>query len=76
LQIINEGRYYNDRLTGALPEDVLVFGSVLEDLLLEGFTKIIVGEQPLSHFDSVIAEWRTSGGDMVTRAVNREYGNR
>jgi len=76
LQIYDEGRYYMDRMTGAIPEDVAVFTSVLQDLLVEGFTKIIVGEQPLSYFDTVIAEWHRSGGDTVTRAVNREYGKK
>jgi hypothetical protein len=76
LQIINEGRHYTTRMTGALPEDALVFGATLDDILIEGFMKIIVGEQPLSHYDAVIAEWKSSGGDLVTQAVNREYGKK
>ncbi|MDR0475392.1 MAG: extracellular solute-binding protein [Treponema sp.] len=76
LQVIKEGRYYTNRMTGALPEDVSVYGSTLDDLLIEGFTKIIVGDRPLSYFDTLIAEWHSSGGNIVTRAVNREYGKK
>ena len=76
LQVINEGRYYADRLTGALPGDVAVFVSVLSSILIEGFTKIIVGEQPISYFDTIVTEWHRSGGDTVTRAVNREFGKK
>ena len=40
------------------------------------FTKIIVGEQPLSYFDTVVAQWKSSGGDVTTKAVNRVYGKK
>jgi putative aldouronate transport system substrate-binding protein len=76
LQVMNEGRFVPDRRIGAYPEDALVYGTTLDDLLVEGFTKIIVGQEPLSYFDTLIAEWKASGGDVVTRAVNREYGRR
>jgi putative aldouronate transport system substrate-binding protein len=51
-------------------------GYNLGELLTEEFTKIIVGLQPVSYFDTIVNMWRTSGGDIVTRAVNREYGGR
>jgi hypothetical protein len=81
LQVMKEGRYVPTRLTGSMPEDAMAYGgtepnSMLEDILNEGFTKIIVGEQPLSYFDTVVAQWKASGGDVVTRAVNREFGKR
>ena len=76
LQTYRDGRYYMNRMIGSLPEDVAVYGSTLDDLLVEGFMKIIVGEQPLSYFETVIAEWHSSGGNIVTRAVNREYGKK
>jgi len=76
LKVINEGRYVPTRMTGSLPDDALVYGTTLDDLLTEGFTKIIVGQEPLSYFDRLIAEWRASGGDVVTAAVNREYNKK
>ena len=86
LKVMNEGRYVATKMTGSYPEDVLVYGTTLvsndiggglgDDLLVEGFTKIIVGQEPISYFDRLIAEWKSSGGDVVTRAVNREYGKK
>jgi len=75
LEVMNEGRYVPTRLTGALPEDVVSYSSLLDDILIEGFTRIIVGEMPLSYFDTLIAEWKAAVGDEVTQAVNRDYGN-
>jgi putative aldouronate transport system substrate-binding protein len=76
LNIINQGRYIATVLTGPLPEDAASYGSTLGDLLTEGFTKIIVGEQPLSYFDTLVAQWKSSGGDVITAAVNRVYGKK
>jgi putative aldouronate transport system substrate-binding protein len=72
LQIMKEGRYVPSRLTGPLPDDASGYDTA--SILFEGFTKIIVGEQPISYFDTIVADWRRSGGDVITRAVNRDYG--
>jgi putative aldouronate transport system substrate-binding protein len=81
LQVINQGRFVPTRMIGSMPEEGMVYGgteenSMLEELLHEGYTKIIVGEQPISYFDTVVAQWKASGGDVVTRAVNKEYGKK
>jgi putative aldouronate transport system substrate-binding protein len=76
LNIIREKRYVANRLTGPLPEEAVSYGSTLDDLLVEGFTKIITGEQPLSYFDTLAAEWKSAGGDVITAAVNRVYGKK
>ena len=60
-----------NRMTGSLPEDATIYGTTLDDLLVEGFTKIIVGEQPLSYFDTLVTEWHNSGGNTVTRACQQ-----
>jgi hypothetical protein len=75
-QIMNEGRFVNTRLTGSMPEDAAAYGSTLDELLTEGFTKIIVGQEPLSYFETVVAQWKASGGDVVTQAINKEYGKK
>jgi putative aldouronate transport system substrate-binding protein len=74
--IIKENRYVADRLTGPLPEEAISYGSTLDDLLIEGFTKIITGEQPLSYFDTLVAEWKSAVGDVITAGVNRIYGKK
>jgi putative aldouronate transport system substrate-binding protein len=57
------------------PEEVTRYGSTLDDLLLEGFTLIILGQQPVSYFDTLVRNWYAAGGQEVTDAVNRMYGN-
>jgi putative aldouronate transport system substrate-binding protein len=76
LNIINQGRYLATSLTGPLPEEAATYGETLDDLLIEGFTRIIIGDQPLSYFDTVVAQWKASGGDVITAAVNRVYGKK
>jgi putative aldouronate transport system substrate-binding protein len=61
---------------GLSPDELLNFGSTLDDLLTEGFTKIIIGQEPLSYFDTLINNWKAQGGDTVTAAVNRDYGKK
>ncbi|MDR0390042.1 MAG: hypothetical protein LBH73_08220, partial [Spirochaetaceae bacterium] len=76
MNILNEGRYIATELTGPLPEEAAAYGSTLDELLTEGFTRIIIGEQPLSYFDTIVAQWKASGGDVITAAVNRVYGKK
>jgi putative aldouronate transport system substrate-binding protein len=76
LKIMKEGRYIATGLTGPLPEEAAAYGDTLTDLLTEGFTQIIIGAQPLSYFDTIVAQWKSSGGDVTTAAVNRVYGKK
>ena len=64
------------RMFGVPPQEVRDFGTTLQDLLVEGFARIIIGAEPLSYYDTLIENWRRAGGDQVTAAVNRMYGNR
>ena len=50
-------------------------GTTLDDILTEGFTKIITGEVPVDYFDTLVEEWRTAGGDTATKEVNEMYGS-
>lgn len=72
--IIEEGRYITNGLWGKQPELMNTYGSTLDDLLLEGFTKIIIGEESIDYFDTLVANWRSAGGDAVIDAVNEMYG--
>lgn len=71
--ILSEGRYVLDGLWGKTPEIMSTYGSTLDDLLLEGFTKIIIGDKDVSYFDELVANWRSAGGDDVIKAVNEMY---
>ena len=71
--ILNSQRYVLDGLWGKTPEEMNTYGSTLDDILLEGFTKIIIGEKSADYFDELVANWRTAGGDTVIKAVNDMY---
>jgi putative aldouronate transport system substrate-binding protein len=42
--------------------------SKIED---EAFISIITGERPVSYFDTFVAQWKSQGGDVLTREANR-----
>jgi putative aldouronate transport system substrate-binding protein len=70
----DRNEYVFSKLWGMTPEEVTRYGSTLDDLLLEGFTLIILGQQPVSYFDTLVRNWYAAGGQEVTNAVNRMYG--
>lgn len=44
-----------------------------QDIISMGFTKIIMGVEPLDYYDTVIADWYAGGGQILEDAVNAEY---
>jgi len=73
---VDNGQILKSKLWGPTPQAVLDLGSTLDDLLVEGFTKIIMGVQPISYYDTVMTNWRKAGGDEETTAVNTMYGKK
>lgn len=71
--ILEEERILNSKLWGGSPQELLDYGSTLDDILLEGFTKIIMGVEPVDYFDSLIEQWYEAGGSSVTDAINEMY---
>lgn len=47
----------------------------MDDILIEGFTKIIVGEESIDYFDTLVADWESAGGAKATEEINETYGN-
>ena len=43
------------------------------DSVVQGFAKIIMGQEPLDSYDRIIAEWYKNGGQIMEDAVNRDY---
>lgn len=74
--ILDEGRYIKNKVWAITPETLLNTGSTLEDILCEGFTKIIMGEEPIDYFDTVVENWKAAGGDQATIEVNEMYGGK
>ncbi len=61
---------------GARPQVMLDYGTTLDDILLEGFTMIIMGNESVDYFDTLVESWKAAGGDAVTAAVNEMYGDK
>ncbi|MHA6530125.1 type 2 periplasmic-binding domain-containing protein [Paenibacillus sp. BAC0078] len=73
-QVLDSGNYIKTALWGAAPEALASYGTTLDDILTEGFTKIIMGAESIDYFDTVVQNWQTAGGDAATEAVNAAYG--
>ncbi|MDR2483183.1 MAG: hypothetical protein LBD08_06085, partial [Treponema sp.] len=43
------------------------------DVVVQGFTRIIMGQEPVSAYDRIIADWYANGGKIMEDAVNRDY---
>jgi putative aldouronate transport system substrate-binding protein len=43
------------------------------DVVVQGFTKIIQGQEPVDSYDKIIADWYANGGKIMEDAVNRDY---
>lgn len=74
-QILDDGAYVKSALWGATPETLLNTGSTLDDILTEGFTKIIMGEEPVDYFDTIVQNWMAAGGEAATNEMNEMYGD-
>ncbi len=74
-QVLDSNKYVKSELWGATPETLLNYGTTLDDLLTEGFTKIIMGEESIDYFDTVVQNWHAAGGEEATKAMNDAYGN-
>lgn len=66
--------FLRSRLWGETPAYLSETGSTLSDLLIEGFTKIIIGAEPVDYFDTLVENWKKAGGDEATRVMNETYG--
>lgn len=75
-QQVDNGQILKSKLWGSTPQAVLDLGTTLNDLLIEGYTKIIMGVEPIAYYDTLIASWRKAGGDEETAAVNAQYGKK
>lgn len=73
--LVDNDQILKSKVWGASPQVMLDYGTTLDDLLIEGYTKIIMGVEDISYFDTLIEAWRQAGGDEVTKAVNDMYGN-
>jgi len=71
---VDNEQILKSKLWGASPTAVLDYGTTLDDLLIEGYTKIIMGVEPIEYYDTLISDWKQAGGDECTAAINAMYG--
>ncbi len=57
---------YNGQFTKTMSDK----GELLDKMELETFTKIMYGNLPISAFDKFVTDWKTGGGDAITKEVN------
>lgn len=74
-ELIDKELYVKDEMWGTPPASVSQTVETLKAQLEEGFTKIIVGEQPVDYFDTLVEEWMKAGGEQATTDINAEWGN-
>lgn len=72
--IIAAGDTIKNKVWAVTPDAITRAGTTLNDILTEGFTKIIMGEESIDYFDTLVEDWKAAGGDEATQAVNEMYG--
>lgn len=45
----------------------------LTKLELETFSKIIMGQDPIDAFDTFVKDWKSAGGEKITKEMNEWY---
>lgn len=73
-EMIDNEEYVKDAMWGPQTPTLLDSGSTLDDILTEGFTKIIVGEKDINYFDTLVKDWEKAGGTKATEEINETYG--
>ena len=73
---VDNKQYVQDAKWGPDTPTLQASGSTLNDILIEGFTKIIIGEKDIDYFDELVQQWKTAGGDQATKEINDTYGNK
>ena len=72
-EYVDNKQYVQDAMWGAQTPTLQSAGSTLNDILIEGFTKIIIGDQPIDYFDTIVEQWLAAGGEQATAEINETY---
>src|SRR5690625_2722942 len=62
-----------NKFTGSPTETMKSSLANLEQLELQVFADIVMGNLPISAFDDFVEEWLKSGGEEITKEVNEWY---
>lgn len=75
-KMLDNDQIMKDKVWGLSPESWQASSGALNTILIEGFTKIIVGKEPVDYFDTLVEQWYKAGGEKATNDVNEQYGNK
>lgn len=67
------GIYIPQAYTGANTPAMQSKGGILVKLEGDTFINIIYGKKPVTEFDNFVKEWKSLGGDDMTKEVNDWY---
>ncbi|RTE09130.1 extracellular solute-binding protein [Paenibacillus whitsoniae] len=69
-----KGNIVIDPLSFAPPlEAIGKYNLKLQKLMEDTFLKFITGAEPLENYDKFVAQWKSEGGDEMTKAANEWY---
>jgi len=71
----DQGLLKKSEFYGAPTEGMTEKQAILDKLVLETFTKIILGA-PIDSFDSFVSDWHKLGGEQITKEVNEWYASK
>ncbi|MBW4082274.1 extracellular solute-binding protein [Paenibacillus sp. S150] len=60
---------------GPLTDTMKQKNELLNKLLNQTYSKIIYGQSPIGEFDTMVENWKKSGGDQITQEVNDWYNS-
>ena len=72
-EYIENGEYLENVLWAFTPDILIESGATLDTILVEGFTKIIVGDEPIDYFDTVVENWKAAGGQKAMDEMEELY---
>jgi putative aldouronate transport system substrate-binding protein len=70
---VDSNNYLYDGFYGSLTPTMVEKKATLDAMEEEVFTKIIMGDS-VDSFDKFVQDWKTLGGDQITKEVNEWYG--
>lgn len=65
--------FQNNEFIGAPTATMVEKNSTLEKMQKEMILKIIMGAAPVSDYDKFVSQWKSTGGDVITKEVNDYY---
>ena len=71
--IRNNNRYFTDLFVGAPTKTMINSNATLKTLQDESFIKIILGTENINYFDEYVKQWKSQGGNDITKEVNDWY---